>query len=62
MFLDQPKTSAAQSLQDLDNLHITVKVATGDNVVVADKVVADLGMTSGGSITGTELDRLDDEE
>lgn len=62
VFLDQPKKSAAQSLRDLDNLHITVKVATGDNVVVADKVVADLGMTSGGSITGTELDRLDDEE
>ncbi|WP_083444448.1 magnesium-translocating P-type ATPase [Gordonia sp. w5E2] len=62
VFLDQPKKSAAQSLRDLDNLHITVKVATGDNVVVADKVVADLGMTSGGSITGAELDRLDDEE
>ncbi|MGV9714008.1 magnesium-translocating P-type ATPase [Gordonia sp. NPDC003424] len=61
-FLDKPKTSAAQSLKELADLHITVKVATGDNVVVADKVVADLGMTSGGSITGPELARLDDDE
>ncbi|MGW5524111.1 magnesium-translocating P-type ATPase [Gordonia sp. NPDC003950] len=61
-FLDRPKASAAQSLQQLADLHITVKVATGDNVVVAEKVAADLGMVSGGAITGPELDRLDDDE
>ncbi|MGV9825948.1 magnesium-translocating P-type ATPase [Gordonia sp. NPDC003429] len=60
VFLDKPKASAAQSLQQLADLHITVKVATGDNVVVAAKVVDDLGMASGGAITGAELDGLDD--
>lgn len=62
VFLDKPKESAAQSLRELADLNVTVKVATGDNVVVADKVVADLGMVSGGSITGGELDRLDADE
>ena len=39
---------------------IEVKVATGDNPRVAGKVCADLGLTSKGTITGTEMDTLDD--
>lgn len=62
VFLDKPKASAAQSLTALAALQITVKVATGDNVVVAAKVVDDLGMRSGGAITGTELDALSPDE
>jgi len=55
VFLDRPKDSARASLRKLADLGIDVKVATGDNVVVANKVIADLGMTNGGSITGAEL-------
>jgi len=44
IFLDPPKAGAADSLRRLAGLGITVKIATGDNAVVAEKVCADLGL------------------
>ncbi|WP_234800084.1 magnesium-translocating P-type ATPase [Mycolicibacterium diernhoferi] len=57
-FADEPKAAAAQSLLALAELGIEVKVATGDNPRVAEKVCADLGLPSKGTITGTQLDDL----
>ena len=37
-----------------------MKVITGDNDRVAQKVCADIGLTVDGTLTGAELDRLDD--
>ena len=51
VFLDRPKPDARASLDELARLGITVKVATGDNAVVAQKVLADLGFVSGGTLT-----------
>jgi P-type Mg2+ transporter len=62
VFLDRPKTTAAASLRTLAALGISVKIATGDNALVAAKVCSDLGLASGGSLTGTEVDALDDEQ
>lgn len=62
VFLDRPKVSAAESLSRLAGLGITVKVATGDNPKVAEKVCADLGLVAGGSVTGADLEGLDDVE
>jgi Mg2+-importing ATPase len=59
VFADEPKAEARSSLTQLATLGIEVKVATGDNPQVAEKVCADLGLTSKGSITGTELEKLD---
>ncbi len=39
-----------------------MKVITGDSAVVANKVCGDLGLTEGGTLTGVELDELDDEQ
>jgi Mg2+-importing ATPase len=60
VFLDRPKATAAASLRRLGQLGITVKIATGDNALVAEKVCADLGLASGGTLTGTDIDALDD--
>ncbi len=60
VFLDPPKAGAADSLRRLAGLGITVKIATGDNAVVAEKVCADLGLASGGTLTGKDIDALDD--
>lgn len=57
-FADEPKPAAAESLQALATLGIEVKVATGDNPRVAEKVCADLGLPTRGTITGTELQSL----
>jgi Mg2+-importing ATPase len=62
VFVDRPKDSARLSLARLAGLGITVKVATGDNPQVAEKVCTDLGLVSGGCVTGTELEGLDDAE
>jgi len=60
-FLDRPKGAAAASLQRLAALGITVKVCTGDNPLVAEKVCTDLGLHSGGTLTGADLTAMDDE-
>lgn len=62
VFLDRPKANARASLDQLASLGITVKIATGDNAKVAEKVCADLGVESGGTLTGAEVDALADPE
>ncbi|HEY6576018.1 MAG TPA: HAD-IC family P-type ATPase, partial [Mycobacterium sp.] len=60
IFADEPKAAARDSLGRLAALGIEVKVATGDNPQVAEKVCADLGLASKGTVTGAELESLDD--
>ncbi len=62
VFLDQPKSNARASLKKLAALGITVKVATGDNPRVAERVCKDLGLMSGGTITGADMDEISDTE
>ena len=62
VFADNPKAAARDSLAQLAALSIEVKVATGDNPAVAEKVCAELGLVSKGTITGAELDRVADSE
>jgi Mg2+-importing ATPase len=62
VFVDKPKADARASLEQLASLGVTVKIATGDNAKVAEKVCADLGMVSGGTLTGGDIDALSDIE
>jgi P-type Mg2+ transporter len=62
LFADEPKTAARDSLAQLAALGVEVKVATGDNPGVAEKICADLGLASKGTMTGVELEKLDDAE
>ncbi len=61
IFLDRPKLTAPASLARLAALGISVKVATGDNPLVASKVFTDLGLDPGRPLTGPDLDALDDD-
>ncbi|OBH19127.1 magnesium-translocating P-type ATPase [Mycobacterium sp. E1715] len=61
VFADEPKSAARQSLSKLADLGIELKIATGDNPRVAEKVCGDLGLASKGTITGAQLDALDDD-
>jgi len=61
VFLDRPKPAAATSLQRLAALGITVKICTGDNPLVAEKVCGDLGLVSTGTLTGAEVAGLSDD-
>ncbi|GAY13502.1 magnesium-translocating P-type ATPase [Mycobacterium sp. shizuoka-1] len=60
VFADPPKQAARDSLARLAALGIEVKIATGDNPQVAEKVCADLGLPSKGTISGAALAELDD--
>ncbi|AIX99953.1 Mg(2+) transport ATPase, P-type [Arthrobacter sp. PAMC 25486] len=62
IFLDKPKANAKESLIDLASLGIAVKIATGDNAKVAEKVCRDLGLVSGGTLTGIQVGALTDPE
>ena len=55
-----PKAAARDSLAQLAALGIEVKVATGDNPLVAEKVCAELGLASKGTVTGVEMETLGD--
>jgi len=59
-FVDRPKADAHEALDRLKRLDVQVKVITGDNDRVAQKVCADIGLAVDGTLTGAQLDQLDD--
>jgi Mg2+-importing ATPase len=61
-FLDKPKTSARASLARLAELGVAVRVLTGDNGTVAEHVCQTLGLEGGATLSGADVDRLDDAE
>jgi P-type Mg2+ transporter len=62
VFLDPPKPSTRASLMRLHDLGVQVKIATGDNATVAQKLYADIGMPATQAMTGPELDQLSDDQ
>ena len=62
VFADPPKADAASALVRLQQLGITVKILTGDNELVAQKVCRDLGIAASGALTGTALGQMSDQE
>jgi Mg2+-importing ATPase len=61
-FTDPPKPDAAASIARLRRLGITVKIVTGDNEIVAQKVCGDLGIPVSGTLTGTTLGAMNDRD
>ena len=61
-FVDRAKPDAGASIERLNKLGVTVKIVTGDNDRVATKLCADLGIPVAGTLTGTALEKLSDDE
>ncbi len=61
-FLDIPKLSAKEALVKLKNLNVTVKVVTGDNEIVTQKVCREVGMEVTNILLGNDIERLNDTE
>jgi len=59
-FLDPPKESAGSTIAELEKLGIEVKILTGDNDVLTQKICRDLGMNIKGVMTGVEMTKFDD--
>lgn len=61
-FLDIPKLSAKEALLKLKKLNVAVKVITGDNEIVTQKVCREVGMEVTKVLLGTDIEKLNDEE
>ena len=61
-FLDPPKETTASALKALKASGITVKILTGDSELVAAKVCRDVGLDAGDVVTGSDIERLSDDE
>jgi P-type Mg2+ transporter len=61
-FFDPPKATANEALELLYAAGVKVKVLTGDNGLVTEKVCRDVGLNVDQMVTGTELARLSPEQ
>ena len=61
-FFDPPKESAAEAIAGLQNTGVRVKILTGDNSLVTQKVCKDVGLKFERVITGDELKKLSPED
>ena len=57
-FLDPPKYSATEALKLMNKAGVKVKVLTGDNILVTEKICRDVELEVEGFITGSELSEL----
>ena len=59
-FLDPPKPSVKNSIQDLQHLGVQIKVLTGDNEVVTRKICKDVALDVQGVLLGPDIEKMDD--
>lgn len=57
-FFDPPKASTTEAIELLTKAGVKVKVLTGDNGLVTEKVCRDVGLATDRIVTGAELSRL----
>jgi Mg2+-importing ATPase len=61
-FLDPPKESAKEAIEELKNNGIRIMVLTGDNDIIAQKVCSEVGLIDKHAVLGSELENLSDAE
>lgn len=61
-FLDPAKPTVKESLNLLEELGIEIKVLTGDNEIITQKICRDVSLFVKGAITGSQLDNIQDAE
>jgi Mg2+-importing ATPase len=61
LFFDPPKPGVIETIADLEELGVTLKIITGDNRLVAQHTAQAVGLKVTGLLTGAELDDLRDE-
>lgn len=62
-FMDPPKPSVLEAIKDLEDLGVEIKILTGDSELLTEKICREIKLkTRGASITGTELDKLNERE
>lgn len=59
-FLDPPKESAKEAITKLESLGIRLKVISGDNELVTEKICREVGADGHGYVTGEQMDKMSD--
>lgn len=59
-FLDPAKDTVKTTLIELEKLGIEIKILTGDNELLTEKICRDIDLNVKGTITGEMIDKLDD--
>lgn len=60
-FLDPPKEDAAEIIHELAAIGVEVKIITGDNHLVTQKICTELGLPIKGMMQGYEMDTITDD-
>lgn len=61
-FLDPPKPSAGEAVARLEALGVEVKILTGDNWLVTDKICREVNIPVDGKYSGEEVEKMSDKE
>ena len=61
-FLDPPKESASEALQQLKDLQVDVKILTGDSEIVTAYICKEVGLSIEKIILGSQIEAMDDDE
>ena len=61
-FFDPPKQSARETIKDLEELGVKIKILTGDNEIVTRKTCEDVGLIVSKILSGKDIEKLSDEE
>jgi Mg2+-importing ATPase len=60
-FLDPPKETAGPAIAALREHGVTVKILTGDNIVVTRKICREVGLDAGETVLGRDIEDVDEE-
>ncbi len=61
-FIDPPKKGVKEVLDELESLGISIKIITGDHLLVAEKIAKEVGLPILGILNGEDIEKLSDGE
>ncbi|PZV18837.1 MAG: magnesium-translocating P-type ATPase [Pseudanabaena sp.] len=61
-FLDPPKDSAAEAIKALKHSGVDVKILTGDNEIITQKICKDVGLPVQNVLLGSDIEALSDDK
>lgn len=61
-FFDPPKESVKETIKELEELGLSIKILTGDNELVTRKICNDVGMSTSKILLGNDIEKMSDEE
>ena len=61
-FFDPPKQSAIETIQDLKELGITVRILTGDNEIVTKKICQEVNIDASKILSGKDVEKMTEDE